>query len=110
MKNLYAAIAATVIGLPVPVEASEPIELGYFLPRTAITVTVKQRLEACPKGGDDLNDFITTTVAVEHKAEPAKSSGIYGGIPGGPTADATAFIETIMASMMDEQQSLPPLS
>ena len=69
MKNLYAAIAATVIGLPVPVEAIEPIELGYFLPRTAITVTVKQRLEACPKGGDDLNDFITTTVVVEHKAE-----------------------------------------
>jgi hypothetical protein len=57
---------------------------------------------------DDLADAVV--YAVEHKDEPAKSSGIYGGIPGGPTADATAFIETIMASMMDEQQALPPLT
>ncbi len=56
---------------------------------------------------DDLAEAVV--YAVEHKAEPAKSSAIYGGVAGGATAEATAFIETIMASMMDEQQALPPV-
>jgi sphinganine-1-phosphate aldolase len=48
--------------------------------------------------------------AVDHKDEPAKSSAIYGGVEGGPSADSTAFIEAVMAGMMDEQQALPPVA
>ena len=68
-----------------------------------------------PQTQDGLADTFATDLdeavayAIEHKDEPAKSSAIYGGVAGGPSADATAFIESIMASMMDEQQALPPL-
>jgi glutamate/tyrosine decarboxylase-like PLP-dependent enzyme len=48
--------------------------------------------------------------AKEHAAETPKSGAIYGGIPGGPSAEAATFIEAVMAEMMDEQQALPPLA
>jgi glutamate/tyrosine decarboxylase-like PLP-dependent enzyme len=48
--------------------------------------------------------------AKEHAAEAPKSGAIYGGIPGGPTAEAATFIEAVMAEMMDEQQALPPVA
>ena len=45
--------------------------------------------------------------ARSHAGTPAKSSAIYGGIPGGMTPEADEFIQAVMADMMDEQQSIP---
>jgi sphinganine-1-phosphate aldolase len=36
------------------------------------------------------------------------SGAVYGGVPGGMTAQAAQFIETFMEQMLDTQQSLPP--
>jgi glutamate/tyrosine decarboxylase-like PLP-dependent enzyme len=51
--------------------------------------------------------------AVEHaKANvgtPARSTAIYGGIPGGPTPEADELIQAVMADMMDSHQALPAL-
>ncbi len=56
----------------------------------------------------DLDDAVV--YAREHTGEAPKSGAIYGGIPGGPTAEAASFIEAVMAEMMDEQQALPPVA
>jgi len=45
---------------------------------------------------------------VERKDEPAGSAAIYGGVSGGVTDEADEFIRTVMADMMDTQQSVPP--
>jgi hypothetical protein len=55
----------------------------------------------------DLEDAVQ--YAREHKDEQPKSGSIYGGIPGGMTAEADEFIRAVMADMMDTQQSLPPV-
>jgi sphinganine-1-phosphate aldolase len=68
-----------------------------------------------PQTQDGLADTFATDLdeavlyAIEHKDEPAKSSAIYGGVEGGPSAEAASFIEAVMAGMMDEQQALPPV-
>ena len=54
----------------------------------------------------DLADAVA--YAKEQGDEPPKSGAIYGGIPGGMTADADEFIRAVMTDMMDEQQALPP--
>jgi glutamate/tyrosine decarboxylase-like PLP-dependent enzyme len=43
----------------------------------------------------------------EHKDEQPKSGSIYGGIPGGMTEDADAFIRAVMTDMMDGQLVVP---
>jgi sphinganine-1-phosphate aldolase len=45
--------------------------------------------------------------ANEHTGESAKSSSIYGGIPGGWSTEADEFIRAVMADMMDGHQGLP---
>jgi sphinganine-1-phosphate aldolase len=45
--------------------------------------------------------------AREHAGEPAHSSAIYGGVPGGMTIEADEFIKVVMADMMDKQQAVP---
>ena len=45
---------------------------------------------------------------VERADTEPESSSIYGGVVGGLTDEADEFIRTIMASMMDEMQALPP--
>lgn len=47
--------------------------------------------------------------AKEKGHEPAASGAIYGGVAGGMNDEADEFIRMVMASMMDEQQALPPL-
>lgn len=47
--------------------------------------------------------------AKEKVNEPAESGAIYGGVAGGMNDEADEFIKMFMASMMDEQQALPPL-
>ncbi|MEO6987336.1 MAG: aminotransferase class I/II-fold pyridoxal phosphate-dependent enzyme [Aquihabitans sp.] len=47
--------------------------------------------------------------AKEKGHEPAESGAIYGGVAGGMNEEADEFIKMFMASMMDEQQALPPL-
>lgn len=37
-----------------------------------------------------------------------ESAAIYGGVPGGLTADASEFIESVMEQIMDAQLSVPP--
>jgi sphinganine-1-phosphate aldolase len=45
----------------------------------------------------------------EHAAgRPPSSGAIYGGVPGGMTNEADAFIKSVMADMLDRQQGLPP--
>jgi glutamate/tyrosine decarboxylase-like PLP-dependent enzyme len=50
--------------------------------------------------------------AVEYAKEqgdaPAASGAIYGGVAGGMNDEADEFIKMVMASMLDEQQALPP--
>ena len=41
---------------------------------------------------------------------PAASGAIYGGVAGGMTDEADEFIRSVMSGMLDEQQSLPPIS
>jgi glutamate/tyrosine decarboxylase-like PLP-dependent enzyme len=45
--------------------------------------------------------------AREHKDETPKSGSIYGGIPGGMTAEADEFIRAVMADMMNGQLAVP---
>ena len=44
-----------------------------------------------------------------HKDEAPRSGAVYGGIAGGMTNEADAFIKMMMAQLLDSQQSLPPL-
>src|SRR5215831_11739558 len=43
----------------------------------------------------------------DHKDDQPKSGSIYGGIPGGMTSEADAFIKTVMSDMMDGQLATP---
>jgi hypothetical protein len=45
--------------------------------------------------------------AEAHADEPAKSSAIYGGVAGGMTNEADAFIRAVMADMLDQQSGIP---
>jgi glutamate/tyrosine decarboxylase-like PLP-dependent enzyme len=45
--------------------------------------------------------------AKEHAGEAPASGAVYGGIPGGMTAEADEFIRTVMADMLDHQQAIP---
>lgn len=46
--------------------------------------------------------------AKDHRDEAPMSGAIYGGVVGGLTDEVDAFIQTVMADMMDTQQSIPP--
>jgi glutamate/tyrosine decarboxylase-like PLP-dependent enzyme len=54
----------------------------------------------------DLTDAVA--YAHEHKDEAPHSGAIYGGVPGGPTDEADAFVREIMVSMLDDMQDVPP--
>ncbi len=45
--------------------------------------------------------------ARERGDEPAESSAVYGGVPGGLSTDAEEMIRGVMAQLMDSQQSVP---
>jgi len=45
--------------------------------------------------------------ALANKDEQPKSGAIYGGVMGGMTDEADAFIKGVMADMMDGQQQVP---
>ena len=45
--------------------------------------------------------------AHEHKDQPAESAAVYGGVPGGLNVEAEGLIRTVMAQLMDAQQSVP---
>ncbi|MDE3065811.1 MAG: aspartate aminotransferase family protein [Acidobacteriota bacterium] len=45
--------------------------------------------------------------AREHRDEAARSGAIYGGVPGGHSAEADEFIAAVMADMMDHQSAVP---
>ncbi len=45
--------------------------------------------------------------AREHKDEAPFSGAIYGGVPGGMTPEADDLIRTVLADLLDQQQSLP---
>ncbi|MGH9029720.1 MAG: pyridoxal phosphate-dependent decarboxylase family protein, partial [Acidimicrobiales bacterium] len=45
--------------------------------------------------------------AKEHKKDTPQSGAIYGGVAGGLTDEADAFIKTVMADMMDGYQQVP---
>ena len=45
--------------------------------------------------------------AREHRDQPAESAALYGGVPGGLNVEADGFIRTVMAQLMDAQQSVP---
>lgn len=56
---------------------------------------------------EDLAEAVEYAKSKGH--EPAASGAIYGGVAGGMNDEADEFIRMFMASMMDEQQTLPPL-
>ena len=45
--------------------------------------------------------------AIEHADQPAESTAIYGGVPGGLNVEAEGFIRAVMAQLMDAQQAVP---
>jgi sphinganine-1-phosphate aldolase len=45
--------------------------------------------------------------AKEKGDEPAESSAVYGGVPGGLNADAEEMIRGVMTQLMDSQQAVP---
>ncbi len=45
--------------------------------------------------------------AREHRDEPAESAAVYGGVPGGLTPETQQFVESVMAQLLDAQQSVP---
>jgi glutamate/tyrosine decarboxylase-like PLP-dependent enzyme len=53
----------------------------------------------------DLDEAVA--YAREHKDETPRTAAVYGGIPGGMTAEADELVQQVMAHMMDQQQSLP---
>lgn len=48
--------------------------------------------------------------AHEHQREQPVSGALYGGVVGGLTDDADEFIRSVMADLLDAQQSVPPPS
>ena len=58
------------------------------------------------KFATDLADAVK--YAHEHAAERPVSGAVYGGVVGGLTDEADDFIRTVMADLLDRQQSLPP--
>jgi glutamate/tyrosine decarboxylase-like PLP-dependent enzyme len=54
---------------------------------------------------NDLADGVA--YALEHLGEAARSGAIYGGVEGGATEEADAFIRFFMEKMMDDQLSIP---
>ncbi len=53
----------------------------------------------------DLADAVV--YARQHKDEPPASGAIYGGVAGGMTGEADAFIKSVMTDMMDGYQQVP---
>ncbi len=53
----------------------------------------------------DLGDAVV--YAREHGDEPAESSALYGGVPGGLNVEAEEMIRGVMTQLMDSQQSIP---
>jgi hypothetical protein len=45
--------------------------------------------------------------ARERSAEPAESSAVYGGVPGGRNVEAEEIMRAVMTQLMDSQQSVP---
>jgi sphinganine-1-phosphate aldolase len=45
--------------------------------------------------------------AQEHKGSQPLSGAIYGGVPGGPTPEADAFVREVMIGLLDDMQDLP---
>jgi len=54
----------------------------------------------------DLADAIV--YALDPPSPDPMSGAIYGGVPGGPTPEAGAFVREIMISMLDDMQQIPP--
>ena len=57
----------------------------------------------------DLAEAVSYAREQHEASKRAKSSAIYGGVAEGWTEEADSFIQTIMGTMMDRHQSLPPL-
>lgn len=58
----------------------------------------------------DLDDAVEYARKKDAAGEPTASGAVYGGIPGGLTAETAQFIEGFMEQMLDTQQSVPPAS
>ena len=55
----------------------------------------------------DLDEAVAYAKKKHAAGEPAFTSGIYGGVAGGLTAEADEFIRSVMADMLDRHQSVP---
>jgi sphinganine-1-phosphate aldolase len=56
----------------------------------------------------DLAEAVVYAKEKEAAGEAAFSSSIYGGVAGGLTDEADGFIRSVLGSLLDTQQSLPP--
>ncbi|MDO5501554.1 MAG: aminotransferase class V-fold PLP-dependent enzyme [Actinomycetia bacterium] len=52
-------------------------------------------------------DLAEAVAFAKTQTEPPMSAAIYGGVPGGLTAEGAEFIETVMAQILDSQQAVP---
>lgn len=57
----------------------------------------------------DLAEAVEYAKAQTAAGQTPVSAAVYGGVPGGMTAEAAQFIEGFMEHILDTQQSLPPL-
>jgi sphinganine-1-phosphate aldolase len=55
----------------------------------------------------DKDLYAAVAYARDHKDDVPKSAAIYGGVAGGITDEADEFIRSVMADMLDRQQSVP---
>jgi hypothetical protein len=53
----------------------------------------------------DLADAVA--YALERGEQPAESSAVYGGVPGGLNVEAEEMIRAVMTQLMDSQQAVP---
>ena len=57
---------------------------------------------------EDLTEAVAYAKEKHAAGEPAFSSSIYGGVAGGLTDEADELIRSVLGSLLDTQQSLPP--
>jgi sphinganine-1-phosphate aldolase len=67
------------------------------------------RPQVQPGVAEKFSDDLAASVAYAdaRKDEPAESSAVYGGVPGGLTGEAEQFIRTVMTQLLDSQQGIP---
>ena len=57
--------------------------------------------------GGHFEPWVDTLFARANAGKEPQSAAVYGGVPGGMTAEAEGFFKTVMAQILDAQQDVP---